>query len=223
LVDIECALQLGWASIEVLHAHSPSEAIRLLQGRRTDIVVIETREGSTDLAREIRRVSSAVIVAVSRRYEESELIAAVEAGCDDYMQLPVSPATFVARVRAALRRVTSASAEVPSTVAACGSLELDPAGYEARVRGRRLNLTAKEFELLLHLVRHSGQVARHEALSRLIWGDDGDLYGPWLRKYIQHLRQKLADAPRSDVSIVTVPKVGYKLVNGGKRDLPQTA
>ena len=114
-------------------------------------------------------------------------------------------------------------AEQSAGVAACGNLEVDPAGYEARVRGRPLNLTAKEFELLLYLVRRTGQVARHESLSRLIWGDDSDLYGPWLRKYIQHLRQKLAEAPPSNVSIVTVPRVGYKLVDGGKKNLPQTA
>lgn len=195
-----------------------------MERRHADIVVIDTREeGSVDLAREIRRESNAVIVAVSPLYDESELIAVVEAGCDDYMQIPVSALTFVARVRAALRRATAAPAAQRPEVAACGHLEVDPGCYEARVRGRLLQLTAKEFELLLHLVRHRGQVARHEALSKLIWGDDGDLYGPWLRKYIQHLRRKLAEAPHSDVSIVTVPKVGYKLVNGGKKDLPQSA
>ena len=223
LTDIVCALQLGWASIEILHARTSSEALRVVEACRPEIVVIDMREGSIDLAREIRRRSNAVVVAVSPLYRESELIAAVEAGCDDYMQIPVSAPTFVARVRAALRRVTPTGAEQAAVVAACGNLEVDPAGYEARVRGRPLNLTAKEFELLLHLARHSGQVARHESLSRLIWGDDSDLYGPWLRKYIQHLRQKLAEAPHSDVSIVTVPRVGYKLVNGGNRNLPQTA
>ena len=223
LTDIVCALQLGWASIEILHARTSSEALRVVEACRPEIVVIDMREGSIDLAREIRRRSNAVVVAVSPLYRESELIAAVEAGCDDYMQIPVSAPTFVARVRAALRRVAGTGAEQAAVVAACGNLEVDPAGYEARVRGHPLSLTAKEFELLLYLARHSGQVARHESLSRLIWGDDSDLYGPWLRKYIQHLRQKLAEAPHSDVSIVTVPRVGYKLVNGGKKDLPQTA
>lgn len=223
LTDIVCALQLGWASILILHARTSSETLRALEACHPEIVVIDTRSGSIDLAREIRRMSNAVVVAVSPLYRESELIAAVEAGCDDYMQIPVSAPTFVARVRAALRRVAGTDAEQPADVAACGNLEVDPAGYEARVRGRPLNLTAKEFELLLYLARRSGQVARHESLSRLIWGDDSDLYGPWLRKYIQHLRQKLAEAPHSDVSIVTVPRVGYKLVNGGKKNLPQTA
>lgn len=223
LTDIVCALQLGWASIEIVHARTPFETVRALEACHPEIVVIDTRVGSIDLAREIRRRSNAVVVAVSPVYRESELIAAVEAGCDDYMQIPVSAATFVARVRAALRRVTGTGGERAAEVTACGNLEVDPAGYEARVRGQPLSLTAKEFELLLYLARHSGQVARHESLSRLIWGDDSDLYGPWLRKYIQHLRQKLAEAPHSDVSIVTVPRVGYKLVNGGKKDLPQTA
>jgi two-component system response regulator MtrA len=181
LKDIVCALQLGWAGIEILHARTSSETLRAVDACHPEIVVIDTRDGSIDLARQIRQRSAAVVVAVSPVYSESELIAAVEAGCDDYMQIPVSAPTFVARVRAALRRVTGAGAEQSEEVAACGDLEVDPAGYEARVRGRPLNLTAKEFELLLYLARRSGQVARHESLSRLIWGDDCDLYSPWLR------------------------------------------
>jgi DNA-binding response OmpR family regulator len=213
LADIVLALQLGWASIEIVHARTASETFRALDRSRPEIVVIDTREGSFDLAREVRRRSNAVVVAVSPHYHESELIAAVEAGCDDYMQAPVSAPTFVARVRAALRRANGFGNGTPG-VAACGTLEVDPGRYEARLCGRVLRLTAKEFELLLYLVQQSGQVARHESLSRLIWGDASDLYGPWLRKYVQHLRQKLAEIPHSDVTIVTVPRVGYKLVNG---------
>lgn len=211
LTDIECALKLGWASIEIVHATSSSDAVRCLDRCRPRIVVIDTRTGGVGLAREVRGRSDAVVVAVSPAYDETELVAAVDAGCDDYMQVPVSAATFIARVRAALRRSADSAAQVPDTVV-CGNLEVDPAGYEARVRGRTLDLTAKEFELLLYMAKHSGQVARHDSLSRLIWGDDRDLYAPWLRKYIQHLRQKLAGMPHSDVAIVTVPRVGYKLV-----------
>jgi DNA-binding response OmpR family regulator len=223
LTDVECALQLGWASIEILHASLPAQAMRLLETSRPSIVVIDTSYGGLCLAREVRRRSNAVIVAVAARYEESELIAAVEAGCDDYMQLPVSPTTFVARVRAALRRVTKPPDGEQPDVAACGSLRLDPACYEASVRGCLLHLTAKEFELLLHLTRHSGQVSRHEALAELIWGDDSEMYSPWLRKYIQHLRHKLAEAPDSDVAIVTVPRVGYKLVSGASTGVRKTS
>lgn len=219
LTDVVCALQLGWANIEIVHATSPSDAVRSLERRPARIVVIDTRTGGVGLARELRRSSNAVVVAVSPAYDESELVAAVDAGCDDYMQMPVSAPTFIARVRAALRRAAVSAPPVPD-VTVCGNLEIDSTGYEARVRGRLLNLTAKEFELLLYLAKHTGQVARHDSLSRLVWGDDGDLYAPWLRKYIQHLRQKLADAPHSHVAIVTVPRVGYKLVEdcpGGKR------
>jgi DNA-binding response OmpR family regulator len=214
LTDIVCALQLGWANVEIAHARTPAEALRTLAARQPEIIVIDASDGSFDLARKARTQTNAVIVAISSRYSESDLISAVEAGCDDYMEASVSPATFVARVRAALRRVRVGHS-APGDIAACGNLEVDPAGYEARVAGKLLRLTAKEFELLLYLAKRSGQVARHESLSRLIWGDDSDLYGPWLRKYVQHLRQKLSEAPDSDVTIVTVPRVGYKLVQGG--------
>jgi DNA-binding response OmpR family regulator len=212
LRDLVCALQLGWANIEIVHASTPDETHRALATQRPDIIAIDTSDGSFELAREVRRRTSAVVVAVSSRYSESALISAVEAGCDDYMEASASAPTFVARVRAAVRRVNNSPSAPPADIAACGNLEVDPAGYEARVAGKLLRLTAKEFELLLYLAKRSGQVARHETLSKLIWGEDSDLYGPWLRKYVQHLRQKLAEVPQSDVSIVTVPRVGYKLV-----------
>jgi len=213
LNDVVSALQLGWARIDLLHARTREQSLHLLRTSKPDIVVLSAGEANLDIAREMREVSDAVIVAVSPDYEESELITAVEAGCDDYMEAPVQPTPFVARVRAALRRARK-SAPQPR-VAVCGGLEVDPKRYEATINGRSLSLTPKEFDLLLYLAEHNGEVARRESLSRLIWADGSDLYAPWLRKYIQHLRRKLADAPRSDVSIVTVPRVGYKLVSNG--------
>lgn len=217
LRDIVFALQLGWGSMEILHASCPSRAVQLLAASRPEIVVVDISDGCLDRVKELRRHSpQSVIVAVSSHYEESDLIGAVEAGCDDYMQIPVSPATFVARVRAALRRTAGPPAQEPGGVARCGNLEIDPARYEVRVAGRSVRLTAKEFDLLLYLARRNGQVARHEALSRLIWGEDGELYEPWVRKYIHNLRQKLAEVPHAGVAIVTVPRVGYKLVVAGE-------
>ena len=69
LTDVECALQLGWASIEILHASLPTQAIRLLETSRPSVVVIDTGDGGLRLAKEVRRRSNAVIVAVSSRYD----------------------------------------------------------------------------------------------------------------------------------------------------------
>ncbi|MDO8615488.1 MAG: response regulator transcription factor [Dehalococcoidia bacterium] len=215
LKDVVCALRLGWASAAITYARTHRQSLDCVLLVSYDLVVVDTelRDGDgLNLLREIRRHTDAVVIAVTRRYDEGELLAAVEAGSDDYMQVPVSPMAFVGRVRAALRRARRSSGD-DEDAAACGGLEVDPARYEARLNGRRLRLTPIEFQLLLHLTRHDGRVARHASLRSLIWGEDGDVYEPCLRKYIQHLRQKLAEVPDNAVSIVTVPWVGYKLVS----------
>ncbi len=179
-----------------------------------DLIVIDTELADTDwlhLVREFRRLSGGVIIVLSRQFRESELMAAVEAGADDYMQVPVSSALLVARARAALRRAFRFG-NGEENVVTYGDLEADPARHEARVNGQRLRLTATEFKILLFMVRREGRVARKESLCNLIWGEDADVYGPCLRKYIQHLRRRLAEISGSRPSIVTVPKVGYKLV-----------
>jgi DNA-binding response OmpR family regulator len=145
-------------------------------------------------------------------------VAAVEAGADDYMQVPVSSALFVARARAALRRAFRFN-DAEERVATCGDLQVDPARHEASVNGRCLRLTATEFKLLLYMARRGGRVARNESLRNLIWGGDAEVYGPCLRKYIQHLRRRLEEIPDCTISIVTVSRVGYKLMNGHS-DIP---
>jgi len=207
--------------MEIVHARTGRQAHEYVQKSSPDLVVIDAELPDTDwlhLVPEIRRLSGGVIIALSRQFSDSELMAAVEAGADDYMQVPVSSTVFVARVRAALRRAHR-FADGEEGVATYGDLEVDPARHEARVSGRCLKLTATEFKILLYMARRGGQVARNESLRNLIWGEDAEVYGPCLRKYIQHLRRRLEEIPHCKASIVTVPKVGYKLV-GDYGDTP---
>ncbi len=220
LEDVVCALQVGWPSVDVLHAGTRKQALESARRCSPDLIVIDTElasTGETELLCELRRLTEAVIIAVTREYDEGELVAAVEAGFDDYMQVPVSPASFVARVRAVLRRV-KLSVDRDEDAASWGDLEVDPGRYEARIKGQRLRLTATEFKMLLYLARRGGRVATHESLCGVIWGREADVYSSWLRKYIQHLRRKLADVPFCETAIITVPRVGYKLVTGGGQE-----
>ena len=214
--DLLAALRLGWAGLELAQAQTDQRALEHVRKFAPDLILIDTDLSETDwlyLLREIRHLSGAVAIALSRQFSEGDLMAAVEAGADDYMQVPVSSTLFIARVQAALRRASRFS-DGEEGAATYGNLEMDPARYEARVNGQCLKLTATEFKILLYMAKRGGQVARNESLRNLIWGEDAEVYGPCLRKYIQHLRRRLEGVPDGKMSIVTVPKVGYKLMNG---------
>jgi DNA-binding response OmpR family regulator len=210
------ALRLGWAGAEIAQSQSGQQALEHIQNCAPDLIVVDTDVpdiGWIDLLREIRHLSDCVTMVLSRQFSESELMVAVEAGADDYVQVPVSSTLFTARVQAALRRAHR-FADGEEGAATYGNLEVDPTRYEARVNGQRLKLTATEFKILLYMTKRGGRVVRNESLRNLVWGEDAEVYGPCLRKYIQHLRRRLEGVPDGKMSIITVPKVGYKLMNG---------
>lgn len=213
LEDVACALRVAWPHAEILHIQSRAQVLQAVESLAPSLIVIDTAGPGSDLrlVRELRQLTEAVIIVLTPQYEETGLLEAVEAGADDYMQRPVHPITFIARVRASLRRAGLSPDGGEAKVVSWGDLQMDPARFEARLGTHPLHLPAREFKILLQLARCGGRVVAHQTLSRLVWGEDADLYGAWLRKYIQHIRQKLAEVPSAGVTIVTVPKVGYKL------------
>lgn len=221
---IECAVRLGWAGAAIRHASSRSETFKQIAERAPDLVVVDESfpDGSPlALARDLRDLIDCVIVITTHQYDEHQLAIAVDAGADDYLPVPVNPMVFVPRIRAAMRRASRGG----ETRINLGGLEVDTLRYEVQVAGREVRLTASEFKVLVELARLAGGVVKRDLLAAAIWGDEGAVYGPWVRKYIQSLRRRICDTPGSDVGIVTVPKVGYKLVvtSGADRVTPDWA
>lgn len=209
--DVECAIRLGWDGAVIRHAASRLEALRRVAERTPSLIVIDkpTEEFCPlELTRELREVTDSVVVITTSQYDELQLAAAVDAGADDYLPVPVNPAVFVPRIRAAARR---AKIEADATIS-LGKLAVDADRHQVQVDGRDIRLAASEFKVLLELARREGRVATRDVLANAIWGDEHASYRAWLRKYIQSLRRRVCDAPGSDIDIVTVPKVGYKLV-----------
>lgn len=208
---VECALRLGWPGAMIRHARTRREAFARIAEHAPDLVVVDESfaDGcSLALVRELRESIDCAIVITSRVYDEYQLAIAVDAGADDYLSVPVNPAVFVPRIRAATRRA-SRGGDVRMNL---GGLEVDPARYQVQIAGKEIHLTASEFKVLKELAKFAGRVVRHDLLATAIWGDESVVYGLWVRKYIQSLRRHICDIPGSDVDIVTVPKVGYKLV-----------
>lgn len=209
--DAECGIRLGWDTATIRHARSRAEALTRVSERTPDVVVIDASCEDCcplGLTRELRGAIDSVIIVTAREHDEYQLAEAVAAGADDYLPAPVNPAFFVPRIRAALRRASRSSEQ-----AVClGQLEIDESRHEVQVAGREVYLGASEFKVLVELAKSAGHVVPRDILAGVVWGDEKDVYGPWIRKHIQSLRRKVCDLPGSDVEIHTIPKVGYKLL-----------
>jgi two-component system, OmpR family, KDP operon response regulator KdpE len=162
-----------------------------------------------EVCRRTREWSDIPIIVLSAIGSEDRKVAALDGGADDYMTKPFGMAELEARIRTAVRHraPNPDNAAAPTTV--FGPLELDHLHHEARLQGRMLELTAKEFELLSFLARHAGKVCTHQMILAEVWGSGYAKEAQYLHAYVHRLRQKLGD--EAGVTIRTNPGVGYFL------------
>jgi DNA-binding response OmpR family regulator len=146
-----------------------------------------------------------MLTAKDGEYDEAE---ALDTGADDFLSKPFSYVVLVARLRALLRRGSSARAPVMEV----GDLRLDPATREVRRGEAALELTPREFSLLGALMRRSGEVVPKQDLLELVWGADTDVDPNVLEVYVGYLRRKI-DHPFDRASLQTVRGVGYRLTD----------
>jgi DNA-binding response OmpR family regulator len=162
------------------------------------------------------KTSGLPILILTAKGEESDRIIGLELGADDYVTKPFSPKELVARVKALLRRSRRADrAEPPSTVFQYGPLVLDEGRHEVRVGRNEVHLTAKEFGLLLRLLKNKGRVLTREALLETVWGYDANVTTRTVDVHIRRLREKI---PFLAGAIETVMSYGYKLKQEGGDD-----
>jgi two-component system KDP operon response regulator KdpE len=190
----------GVQAIEIAHQWMPDLVI-------TDLAMPEM--DGVELCRELRAVSQVPIIVLSVRNQDRMKIEALDAGADDYVIKPFSIQELQARVRAHLRRQTAASPE-PAQVLDLGDFHIDVPQHRVTVRGQEVHLTPKQFDLLLVLAQHAGQVLTHRALLQAVWGTNAD-QPEYLRVNIGQLRKKIeitdSEEPRY---ILTEPWVGYR-------------
>lgn len=216
-ISIRLALQLRWSEVEIIAEATRRKGLQLLRNSSPDTICVTLDATPGDIhalefLQEARAISEAVLIALTQQPNDQELIACLEAGADSYVRLPINGPALLAHILAVLRR-TGKLQQVDHISLAGGRLTLNPLTYEIDVGGQHLHLTPTEFKLLLHLARERNHVVTHDALQDLVWGDDdpGSVYG--LRKYIHRLCQKLNAVIGDQVQIVTVPCVGYQLVD----------
>lgn len=167
-------------------------------------------DGKEFLSR-FREWSQAPVIVLSARSGESEKIAALEGGCDDYLTKPFGTGELLARIKAALRRRGNGMSDA-STGLLSDNLLLDIASHTVMLDNEELKLTPKEFELLKMLMQNSGKVLTHAWLLKEIWGVGYQNETHYLRVFINQLRQKIEVDSARPKRIITETGIGYRFV-----------
>lgn len=166
-----------------------------------------------EFCRRLRLVSDVPLIVLSVKNDERIKVESLDAGADDYVTKPFGMDELLARIRAALRRV-STERDDESSVIKIGDFRVDPAGHKAAVKDRELHLTPREFELLLFMVQHPGIVLTHHKLLGAVWGGDYTRQTEYLRVFIGQLRKKIEPDPANPRYILTEPWIGYRFQPG---------
>ena len=195
----------------VIEAASGKEALSNAASQKPDVVILDLGLPDIDgieVIRLLRQWTQIPIIILSVRGSESDKIAALDAGADDYLTKPFGVGELLARLRAALRRLAQPTGE---PIFKSGDLKVDLTRRLVTVAGREVQLTPNEYELLRVLVTHNGRVLTHGQLLREIWGVayGQDLH--MLHVNISNLRHKIEPDPTRPQFIITEPGVGYRL------------
>ena len=182
-----------------------------------ELIVLDLMIPSLDgfeVCRRLRAAAPVPVIMLTARGEEADRIVGLELGADDYVAKPFSPRELTARVKAVLRRAagplgTASATPGEPAVLKAGELEVDTIAHEARVGDELVALTAREFELLVHLMRNPRRAFRREQLLEQVWGfTHGDT--STVTVHVRRLREKVEADPAQPRHICTVWGVGYR-------------
>ena len=205
----------GWS---VVTAGDGEEALALHKRHEPDLVVLDLmlpRLDGLEVCRELRRRGDTPVLMLTARADDVDAIVGLELGADDYVTKPFNPRALVARIKAILRR-TDATTRGARPVEV-GELRIDPRRREATIGERRLELRAREFDLLFALARDAGLVLTRDALLEDVWGTDFPGETRTVDVHVAEVRKKLApDGP----SIETVRGHGYRLLPPPREPVP---
>jgi two-component system KDP operon response regulator KdpE len=199
----------GWT---VLSAATAAHGVRVARANQVSIVLLDLGLPDVDgkeIIEELQRSNPLSIIVVSARHQDSEKVAALDAGADDYVDKPFNIEELLARVRVAARRAGTWAVKAPDRYEA-GNLEMDTASRRVVLSGTEVKLSPKEFDILRELLAHAGQVVTHRRLLMAGWADV-TVDQQYLRSYIALLRQKLEEDPSEPRLLRSEPGVGYRL------------
>ncbi len=198
---------------DVAVAYDGREALEKAREQSPDLVILDLMLPYVDgleVCRTLRRGSSVPILMLTAKDGEQDRVRGLDLGADDYVTKPFSPRELVARVRAILRRTGRDPDEARETPLTIGGLTLNALTHEVHLRGRSVDLTTKEFDLLHLLIRHPNRVFTRDFLLEHLWGYEYFGSTRTVDMHISRLREKIEDDTNEPTYIVTVRGVGYK-------------
>jgi DNA-binding response OmpR family regulator len=221
LVDDEQSIQtllsypLRKDGYHVTSALDGSEALRRFEEGRFDLVILDLmlpRMGGVEVCRQLRSRSQVPIIMLTAKGSETDKVAGLEVGADDYITKPFSMREFRSRVKAALRRSRMAgeSAAEAGGAIATGELTIDFDRRMVTLGDEEVKVTYVEFEILGALARSPGRVLTRETLLEHVWGDSDYRDPRTVDVHIRHLREKLESDPKEPEYLFTVRGVGYR-------------
>jgi two-component system KDP operon response regulator KdpE len=202
---------LRGAGYEVDTATNAEEARTAAALRRPDAVILDLvlPDGSgTDVCRELRRWSAVPVILLSVVGDQQEKVEALDAGADDYVTKPFGMDELLARLRAALRRVSPSG----EPLLLLGDLEVNLEKRSVAVAGSPVTLTPNEFRLLALLAQNAGKLLTHRTILREVWGPSYGDESHYLHVYVSQLRRKIEPDPTRPRYLLTEPGAGYRLV-----------
>ncbi len=210
---------LEQAGYEVDTAMDGKTAFQKAQEQNFDLIILDLMIPEMDgleVCKQLRQSKiTTPILMLTAKDDEFDKVLGLELGADDYMTKPFSPREVVARIRAILRRVIPSTEEnlieTKGDLIKIGEVEIFPENYEVFFRGNQLELTPKEFELLLYLANYKGRVLTRDQLLNAVWNYEfvGDTR--IVDVHISHLREKIEPNTKKPIYIKTIRGLGYKL------------
>jgi two-component system KDP operon response regulator KdpE len=217
IVDDETSIRrylraaLSAQGFAIYEAANGQEAINAVVSNHPDIIILDLGLPDFDgieVTRRLREWSQTPIIILSVREAETDKIAALDAGADDYLTKPFSTGELMARMRVALRRMTNKPDEPLIQV---DNLKMDVSRRLVMVDDNQISLTPTEYEILRLLLQNAGKVLTHRQLLRQVWGTAYESEMHILRVNISNLRRKIEPDPSRPHYLLTEPGVGYRI------------
>jgi len=200
----------------ILEAATGAEALEKSVSSHPDVIILDLGLPDVDgieVIREIRKRSKTPVIILSVRDDIADKVEALDAGADDYLTKPFGITELHARLKAVMRRLLPADQK---EIFRAGAISIDVARHEITIKGKQINLTPTEYDVLKLLVLNAGKVVTHRQILEEIWNKPDDMEGVLhlLRVTISNLRGKIEPDPDRPVYVLTEPGIGYRLRSG---------
>lgn len=197
---------------EVLVAYDGEEALRQYRLGKAELIILDImlpKKSGLEVCREIRKDTDIPIIMLTAKGDDVDKIVGLELGADDYMTKPFNTRELIARIKAVLRRSSKQKKDSSDKILTVDDIRIDILRRTVERAGQGIDLTAKEFDLLLILARNPGRVFTRDNLLELVWGLEyyGDLRT--VDVHVRRLREKLEPDPRHPAYVLTKWGVGY--------------